>query len=172
MQLRRGLPVSRQTTNSKTGRARLLLYAIVFPGALALDVITPLGVADWLLVLILVGIACCWGHKREVVLVTVFASAAILIGLWSSPAGSTPFLMGALNRFFAVLVAWAMVYASLRFASGRPKPALIPMCAGCKSIRTQAGDWQELECYLLANSNIRFAHTLCPPCADRYSVDI
>ena len=45
---------------------------------------------------------------------------------------------------------------------------LIPMCAGCKKIRDDEGYWQEVEHYIMENSEARFSHGLCPECVDKY----
>lgn len=41
---------------------------------------------------------------------------------------------------------------------------LLPICAGCKKIRDDAGYWQSVESYMLRHANIRFSHGLCPDC--------
>jgi PAS domain S-box-containing protein len=45
---------------------------------------------------------------------------------------------------------------------------LLPICAGCKQIRDEAGDWQQLESYITARSHATFSHGLCPSCAQKY----
>jgi PleD family two-component response regulator len=41
---------------------------------------------------------------------------------------------------------------------------IIPICAGCKSIRTDGGYWQQVEEYISSHSEIEFSHGLCPSC--------
>jgi len=41
---------------------------------------------------------------------------------------------------------------------------IIPICMFCKSIRTDAGDWQRLEEYVRAHTDALFSHGMCPPC--------
>lgn len=43
----------------------------------------------------------------------------------------------------------------------------IPICAGCKSIRDEAGHWAPLENYFSRKSPVSFSHGLCPTCGDR-----
>jgi hypothetical protein len=45
---------------------------------------------------------------------------------------------------------------------------LLPICAGCKKIRDDAGRWQQMESYISAHSQARFSHGMCPDCARRY----
>lgn len=41
---------------------------------------------------------------------------------------------------------------------------LIPICAWCKKIRSEAGNWSELESYIMAHSDANFSHGVCPGC--------
>jgi PAS domain S-box-containing protein len=45
---------------------------------------------------------------------------------------------------------------------------LLPICAGCKSIRNREGSWERLEKYISEHSQAEFTHGLCPKCAKRY----
>ena len=49
---------------------------------------------------------------------------------------------------------------------------LLPMCSSCKSIRDDAGYWQELEAYLESHSDAALSHGLCPPCTAEYYPDL
>ncbi|WP_448382702.1 response regulator [Desulfosoma sp.] len=42
---------------------------------------------------------------------------------------------------------------------------ILPICASCKKIRDESGDWQPLERYIGERSNATFSHGLCPECA-------
>jgi hypothetical protein len=41
---------------------------------------------------------------------------------------------------------------------------LLPICASCKKIESERGDWLPLEGYLQTHSQARFSHGLCPDC--------
>jgi hypothetical protein len=43
---------------------------------------------------------------------------------------------------------------------------LIPICASCKKIRSEAGEWEQIESYLHKNSTAALTHGLCPECAE------
>jgi hypothetical protein len=43
--------------------------------------------------------------------------------------------------------------------------AFLPICAQCKKIRNQQGEWQQLEAYISKHSNTQFSHGYCPECA-------
>jgi hypothetical protein len=41
---------------------------------------------------------------------------------------------------------------------------LLPICAWCKRIRTESGQWAELESYGTEHSNANFSLGVCPKC--------
>ena len=41
---------------------------------------------------------------------------------------------------------------------------LLPICANCKRIRDDQGDWQQVEVYVHAHSQADFTHGICPDC--------
>lgn len=42
---------------------------------------------------------------------------------------------------------------------------LLPICAGCKKIRDEEGQWQSVESYVASRSEATFTHGYCPECA-------
>ena len=40
----------------------------------------------------------------------------------------------------------------------------LPICAQCKKIRTDQGEWQQMEVYISQHSNAQFSHGYCPVC--------
>jgi hypothetical protein len=48
---------------------------------------------------------------------------------------------------------------------------VIPVCAWCKKIRDQRGDWHQVEAYLATRSDASFTHGICDDCAGRTHVD-
>ncbi|MBI4798871.1 MAG: phosphate/phosphite/phosphonate ABC transporter substrate-binding protein [Desulfarculus sp.] len=62
----------------------------------------------------------------------------------------------------------------LRAALGNVKKlsGLLPICAGCKRIRDDHGNWQEVERYLEQKSEAQFSHGICPECAARLYPDL
>ena len=170
-----------QTTNP--GRTRFLLYIIAFPAAVALDFVTPLGVADWLLEVILVWVACVWGSTREIKFVAGIGSATMIAGLFEAHVSAVAVWIGFLNRLVAILAIWTMVQVANRrraadldrqrlAAQVRVLQGLLPICASCKAIRTPSGEWQSLERYLSDHSEARLTHSLCPTCAERYMSEL
>jgi methyl-accepting chemotaxis protein len=44
---------------------------------------------------------------------------------------------------------------------------ILPICASCKRIRTDGGQWQAVESYVREHSQAEFSHGVCPDCARR-----
>ncbi len=41
---------------------------------------------------------------------------------------------------------------------------ILPVCAHCKKIRDEKGQWHEIESYISGQSEVEFSHGLCPAC--------
>ncbi|MEO8090327.1 MAG: hypothetical protein ABI703_08530 [Gemmatimonadales bacterium] len=49
---------------------------------------------------------------------------------------------------------------------------LLPICAFCKKIRDESGQWRQLETFITERSAARFSHTFCQECGRRHYPDI
>ena len=50
---------------------------------------------------------------------------------------------------------------------------LLPICAACKRIRDDKGQWHGLEAFIEAHSDTTFTHSICPACAKGlYDIDL
>lgn len=48
---------------------------------------------------------------------------------------------------------------------------LLPICASCKKIRNDSGDWNEIEYYIKQHSEADFSHGICPKCIEQLYPD-
>ena len=48
----------------------------------------------------------------------------------------------------------------------------IPICANCKRVRTDTGDWQRLEDYIQKHSEAEFSHGICQQCTREMYPDV
>jgi len=48
---------------------------------------------------------------------------------------------------------------------------LLPICAYCKKIRDDQGQWKQLERYVQSHSEATFSHGICPECAAKHFPD-
>jgi hypothetical protein len=49
---------------------------------------------------------------------------------------------------------------------------LLPICAFCKRIRDDGGEWQAVESYVSSRSEVRFSHGYCPQCVKKYFPEV
>ena len=85
-------------------------------------------------------------------------------------------LFGLLTSFLGTLVlrAWnrerAQRMQQLSEALNEVKAlrGLLPICSGCKKIRDDHGDWNQIEAYIQERSEAQFTHGMCPDCAKDY----
>jgi CheY-like chemotaxis protein len=49
---------------------------------------------------------------------------------------------------------------------------LLPICAACKKIRDDQGQWQEIDEYIRSHSSVDFSHGICPNCSQRLYPEI
>jgi len=45
---------------------------------------------------------------------------------------------------------------------------LLPICAFCKNIRNDAGEWERMEGYISRRSEAEFSHGICPSCTETH----
>jgi GAF domain-containing protein len=68
----------------------------------------------------------------------------------------------------SALLQWRRTMAHLATALGRVRSleGLIPMCASCKSVRSDEGYWARVETFITTHTSARLTHGLCPTCAE------
>ena len=45
---------------------------------------------------------------------------------------------------------------------------LLPICATCKNIRDEDGNWHHIETYIHQHSDAEFTHGVCPKCLEQF----
>ena len=48
---------------------------------------------------------------------------------------------------------------------------ILPICASCKKIRDDQGNWHQIEPYIEKHSEAEFTHGICPDCTERLYPD-
>lgn len=115
---------------------------------------------------------------KRLVAVELAAFLMVIVLLWLDELIDIPFLLlggeatpvnWRESLFETLLIApigLATVYYSrlivnkLKFLEG-----FLPICASCKKIRDNEGNWQQLEAYIRDRSEAEFSHGICPDCA-------
>jgi len=68
----------------------------------------------------------------------------------------------------------AALQEELQQALAHVLSGFVPICGSCKKIREPGGDsddpkaWSSVEAYIATRSDVRFSHSVCPDCMDRY----
>lgn len=57
-------------------------------------------------------------------------------------------------------------------AALRRLEGIIPICAYCHHVRTEAGAWEQLDRYIRSRTDADFSHGMCPACAQKHFPDI
>jgi HAMP domain-containing protein len=55
-------------------------------------------------------------------------------------------------------------FAAMAQRTQRVMTGLVPICAECKRIRNEQGNWEQVEQYVREHSEAEFTHGLCPEC--------
>ena len=45
---------------------------------------------------------------------------------------------------------------------------ILSICQHCKSIRSDEGDWERLETYVMKHTDAKFSHGICPGCLEEH----
>lgn len=69
-------------------------------------------------------------------------------------------------------LAAALIERDQALAEVRTLRGLLCMCAACKRIRDEDGQWTVLEAYVMARTDTSFTHGLCPGCAATLYPDV
>jgi hypothetical protein len=97
------------------------------------------------------------------------AHAVLLVAVWERTAPLTASLAITAMRG-AVIVIMGLWFARLSEHERALRQqvqtleGLLPICAFCKKIRNDAGEWERLEKFISTRSDARFSHAYCPTC--------
>jgi hypothetical protein len=163
---------------------RIVLTVIAAIAVLVLDAITPLGLAVWLLQVVLVWVATLWANRREMIAVSILCATFIVLAFVLSPRTGSMTWVDQSNLLLGLGTVWALTHSCLRRIAtedARRKAArelgqmfailsgLLPICAWCKRIRNDTGTWEQLEIYVRNHSRVEMTHGMCQECAVRFN---
>ncbi len=84
-----------------------------------------------------------------------------IVGVTCASSDVTPMKKGAAERDRLILELQDAL-AQVKVLRG-----LLPICASCKKIRDDHGEWASLEDYIGERADVNFTHGICPDCAQR-----
>ena len=150
--------------------ARKFLQAATFAGLVfGLDLLGKFGNvvgALYVAPILLVGLGAA-RQKSRIVAIAGIGSALTVAGFAVSPETSVAGV-AVVNRVLALLAIW--LAASLCVLSLRAEDYLeaerefLPICASCKKIRDEEGQWNHPESYFSEQFAVTFTHGICPEC--------
>ncbi|MBB5032640.1 PAS domain-containing protein [Prosthecobacter vanneervenii] len=102
------------------------------------------------------------GARDSIATYTPDIEDGVVRGFWAHVADVTPLRMreAALRR--------AISERDEALAEVRTLRGLLPICAACKNIRDEQGEWHGMEMYVSAHTEVSFTHSLCPTCMPIY----
>jgi hypothetical protein len=115
---------------------------------------------------------------RRLVAFELMAFLLLIVLIWTSELIDIPYLfLGAestpanwreslLETLMILPLALTIIYCTRKvFSRMRYLEGLLPVCANCKKVRDEQGNWQPMETYIQSRSAARFSHGICPQCA-------
>ena len=152
---------------------------------LALDSMTPLGIADGMLYPLVIVFASLSGRSLLIATFATLDTALILVG-WSLSASGASESTVAINRIMAMAAVWIVAGTSIvrvrkvaaAASAQRDVEAiqgklmilhgLATVCPGCKRVRNRDGLWLELTTYCQEQSDAELSCSICDHCAQRH----
>jgi hypothetical protein len=163
-------------------RGRFGLYVLASLSLLVIDAFTPLETVEWMLHVLLVWLVSLVCTPRQLVWAGVISSLCIAIGAVLGGPEYLPHWVLLTNRVVVIGTIWIIVCYSRQRKAVQEREritwlalqksrqeittlrGLIPICAGCKRIRTDDGIWQQIDVYIREHSDAEFSHDICADC--------
>jgi hypothetical protein len=145
----------------------LILVLTIF----LLDMITSVGVTLSILYVIPVYLAS-WIRPPWIIIVVAALSTILTIYSYLfSPSGGIP-RIAAINHFLVVVALLGTALLALRHnqlsEEIKTLHGLLKMCACCKKILNEKGEWEPLEVYIGTHSEAAVTHSVCSRCKSEY----
>lgn len=153
----------------KGSTAYCILVAVT---VLVIDYVTGKQIQFPILYLLPAGMAAWSGQK-----VTAYAIAILLpsmrVGFHFPWHETRSLYLSAVNALIRILALILYVYSVGRIASQTRQlqrkvkvlEGILPICASCKRIRNEKGDYEQIEKYITQHSEASFSHGVCSECA-------
>ena len=141
-----------------------------------LQLYIPVGIAVGMLYIVPVMMSLWIPDWRYTAATAAAGSVLTLLGFFTSEPASeldpeTVFWIGLLNRALTLFLIWTTAILVLLYKRAgeqiRTLEGLIPICASCKKIRDEEGNWNVLEVYIQNHSAASFTHGTCPECLEQ-----
>lgn len=71
------------------------------------------------------------------------------------------------SAIVALLAVIIVAYTHKIFKRMKYLEGFLSICASCKKIRDEKGNWHPIESYIHARTEAKFSHGVCPECAEK-----
>ena len=118
--------------------------------------------------------------QKRVIVYEIIAFSVIILLIWLDEIIDIPdLLLGAeatppnlRESLFESVCIVILGVAVIRFTNSlfqrmRHLEGILPVCASCKKIRDEKGDWHQIESYIRRRSDAEFSHGICPECQEK-----
>ena len=118
--------------------------------------------------------------SKQVIASELLAIASILVLIWLDELVDIPHLFfraeltpinwkealleSSVIAFFGIIL---INYTKKIFHRIKYLEGILPVCASCKKIRDEKGDWHQIESFIRDRSEAEFSHSICPGCAKK-----
>ena len=89
----------------------------------------------------------------------------LLFGSESTPLNWSESLFESI--IIALLGTLIIYYTNKLFRRMKYLEGILPVCASCKKIRDDQGQWHQIESFIRDRSEAEFSHSICPECAKK-----
>lgn len=149
----------------------LILLAGSTAAVFTIDLMVPRGVAVPMLYVVPILLAAnCRQHWFRVS-VAIGCTVLTLLGYGLTEGGVPPWIALS-NRALAITAIWVSTVLAWQRTKAAEQAALLrallPMCASCRKIRDDKGDWSQVEEYLEARTQTMLTHGICPECMQKW----
>lgn len=155
----------------------IALCIIIAIAIFYIDSLIPLGVAGGVPYVLVVLLALWSPRKRLPIFMAVAVTVLTILGYFTSPPGGELWKV-LLNRFLAIFAIWTTAILAVQrtklleqrnnaIVELKVLEGLLPICASCKKIRDDEGNWNQMEVYIRDHSEAEFSHGICPDCKDK-----
>ena len=170
--------LGRENAGQGTGAVDLILMDIMLPGVDGLDACRRITTTEWLQDIPIIVITVKTGEQD---LLAAFAAGAMdYIRKPVNPVELVARVTSALTlraerntrkaREQELLMRAQELEQALRDVKALRR--MIPICTNCKRVRTDAGDWQQLEEHIRCHAEVEFSHGICQVCMKAVYPDV
>ena len=163
-------PIGRRTEAIQLLLAGLMTGLVL--GIIILDVVLPLDLAAGAFYVALVMISLLSPRFSFTLFVAAACTVLLVLDLIHAPPEEMLPMMIA-NRGLSLFAIWATVILAYLHKGAQQQigllQQLLPICAGCKKIRDDQGNWYPVEDYLKTTSSLKTSPTNCPECLKKWT---